>query len=65
MSISAVGTSPPAPVNSKPVSAPPVNSEKAEGAGPDHDSDGDESVTKASVQAATAPGTGAFVNKTA
>lgn len=65
MSISAVGSPPPAPVSSKPASAPPVSSEKAEGAGPDRDADGDEAVSKAPVQAATAPGTGAVVNKSA
>lgn len=65
MSIAAVGSSSTAPINSKPVNAPPVNSEKTEGKAPDHDADGDEAVTKASVQSATTPGTGAVVNKSA
>ena len=43
----------------------PVSSEKAEGPGPDHDGDADDAGTKAPVQAALAPGTGANVNKSA
>ena len=66
MSISSVGSPPPAPVSSKPVSAPPpVNSEKTEGAKPDKDADADNAGAKAPVKSATAPGTGAVVNKSA
>ncbi len=39
--------------------------EKAEGPGPDHDGDADDSGVKASVQAAPVPGTGVVVDKTA
>ena len=36
----------------------PINPEKAEGAGPDHDGDSDDSVAQTPVQAALPPGVG-------
>jgi len=65
MSVSSVGSPPPAPVSSKPVNAPPANSEKAEGAKPDRDADADNASAKPAVKSATAPGTGAVINKSA
>ena len=55
MSISAVGSAP----------VMPISSERAEGAGPDHDGDSDDAGVKAPVQALPAPGTGQVVDKTA
>ena len=55
MSIAAVGTGHTAP----------ITPEKAEGAGPDHDSDSDNAGVQTSQQAAPPPGTGTVVNKTA
>ncbi len=57
MSIAAVGS-----VHVMPMA---TGSEKAEGPGPDHDGDADDSGVKASVQAAPVPGTGVVVDKTA
>jgi len=55
MSVSAIGSAP----------VMPMSSERAEGAGPDHDGDSDDAAVQAPVQAAPAPGTGVIVNKTA
>ena len=56
MSIAAVGSAP----------VMPTGTEQAEGAGPDHDGDGDDGGSvQAPVQAAPPPGTGAVVDKTA
>jgi hypothetical protein len=58
MSISAVGSGHTAP----------VSHEKAEGPGPDHDGDSDDGgkvQAQSQTQAATTPGTGGVVNKTA
>ena len=43
----------------------PINPEKVEGPGPDHDGDADDAGVKAPVQAAPTPGTGVVVDKTA
>jgi hypothetical protein len=55
MSIAAIGSAP----------VVPSGVEKAEGPGPDHDGDADDAGVHAPVQAASAPGTGAVVDKTA
>jgi hypothetical protein len=56
MSIAAVGGS----------HSAPINPERAEGPGPDHDGDADDAGgVQASVQSAPAPGTGTIVDKTA
>jgi hypothetical protein len=40
----------------------PISPEKAEGARPDHDGDGDDASVQAPVQAAPSAGTGTIVN---
>lgn len=55
MSISAISSS----------HTPPINLEKAEGPGPEHDGDSDDKSVQAPVQATPAPGTGTVINKTA
>ncbi len=42
--------------------ASPVSPERAEGAGPDHDGDGDDAAVQAPTQAAPPPGTGTVID---
>jgi hypothetical protein len=40
----------------------PISPERAEGAGPEHDGDSDDSAVQAPVQAALPPGTGTVID---